>query len=64
MRDGETGLLVAEGSPDQLAAAILRIHTDLSLSTRLVAGGTELVSGSYTRQASAAAFAELFDSVL
>ncbi|MDJ0952213.1 MAG: glycosyltransferase [Acidimicrobiia bacterium] len=63
VRNERTGLLVAEGSPDQLAAAILRLHTNPTLRSQLVAGGKDLVTGTYTRQASAAAFAELFDSL-
>ncbi len=64
VRDGQTGLLVDEESPEQLAAAILRLHTDPALGSQLVAGGTELVTDRYTRKASAIAFAELFDSLL
>jgi len=49
----ETGLLVKEGSPKELAAAIERLATDPSLRARLGAAGRSLVGQrfSYTRVA-------------
>jgi glycosyltransferase involved in cell wall biosynthesis len=39
VRDGESGLLVPYGDASALAAAIVRVLTDLELRARLVAGG-------------------------
>jgi glycosyltransferase involved in cell wall biosynthesis len=63
VRHEETGLLVDENSPEQIADAIIRLHNDRELSERLVAAGSALVDKSYTRRASASGFAALFDSV-
>lgn len=63
VRHEETGLLVPEASPESIAAAIIRLHSDKELTARLTANGAELVAGPYTRQASARAFADLFESV-
>lgn len=62
--DEKTGLLVAENAPDEIAAAIGRIHADAALAARVVANGRALVTGTYTRQASAEAFAGLFDELV
>jgi len=63
VRHEETGLLVEENSPEQIAAAIERLHNDPDLAARLVANGSAMVNESYTRAASAAGFARLFDEV-
>ncbi len=63
VRHEETGLLVSEESPEQIAAAIIRLHSDDDLRASLTGNGAELVHEAYTRQASARAFANLFDSV-
>lgn len=63
VHDGETGLLVTENSPKEIAAAILRLHTDPELGARLVDNGRNRIRDTFTRTASAAAFAELFDQI-
>ncbi len=62
--DGETGLLVDERSPDQLAAAIERLATDSALSARCVAQGRRVAEERFSRSRSADAFSSLFDEVL
>ncbi len=62
--DGETGLLVAENAPDEIATAVGRIHADPALAASLATNGRALVTGTYTRQVSAAAFARLFDELV
>jgi len=62
VRHEETGLLVDEGSPEQIAAAVERLHADPDLAGRLAATGEAMVNESYTRAASAAGFARLFDT--
>jgi glycosyltransferase involved in cell wall biosynthesis len=58
-----TGLLVPERAPTQIAQAIRRLQTDADLRAHIIACGRQLVAESYTRQASAAAFADLFASL-
>lgn len=41
VRDDQTGLLVPYGDPKALAAALVRVLTDLDLRARLLAGGAE-----------------------
>lgn len=43
IRDGATGLLVSPERPGELAAAMLRLLTDIPLRTRIIAGGREQV---------------------
>jgi glycosyltransferase involved in cell wall biosynthesis len=59
-----TGLLVGEGRPDELAAAIARLHEDPSLATRLAIGGRTLVVARYLADAAADAFSNLFHDVI
>jgi glycosyltransferase involved in cell wall biosynthesis len=59
----ETGLLVSENAPAQAAAAIERLHADPELAVRLATQGSELARNTYSRQASAAAFAGVFDQL-
>jgi phosphatidylinositol alpha-1,6-mannosyltransferase len=63
VRDGDTGLLVAEAAPDQIADAVRRLREDPRLVDRLVAAGQALVAERYTRSASATRFANLFDEI-
>ena len=60
----ETGLLVDERSPDQIAAAIIRMHTDQDLAHKLQKQGRQLVENKYSRQACAARFSELFEGLI
>lgn len=62
--DGETGLLVEEASPAQLADAIARLGSDRSLAARLAARAQEVALEKFSRAASARRFAELFDEVV
>jgi len=58
--DGETGLLVEERAPAQLAAALQRMATDSALRQRLSAAGKQRVGDGFSRQASAERFSDLF----
>ena len=58
--DGETGILVDEGSPDQIAAAVLRIASDNQFRSDLVNAGYIHATEYFSRSVSAAAFSELF----
>jgi glycosyltransferase involved in cell wall biosynthesis len=62
--DGETGLLVDEGSPAALAAAIARLATDRALAERCAAAGRRVAVDRYSREATASAFSDLFDGLL
>jgi glycosyltransferase involved in cell wall biosynthesis len=64
VRHQETGLLVDPGSARQVAEAVMRIQGDAGLASRLAAGARELVRTSYSRDASAARFSALFESLL
>lgn len=61
--DGETGLLVDERAPHQLAAAIDRLTTDQELAGRCAAAGRRLATERYSREATAEAFSALFEQV-
>ena len=60
----KTGLLVDERSPDQVAEAITRLHSDQDLAGNLAAQGRKLVEKSYSRQACAARFSEVFEKLV
>ncbi|HSW31588.1 MAG TPA: glycosyltransferase [Longimicrobiales bacterium] len=63
VRDGETGLLVAEGSVDELAAALDRLARDPSLRRRMGEAGRALHAECFTRERSLArAVEELADA--
>jgi phosphatidylinositol alpha-1,6-mannosyltransferase len=62
--DGVTGLLVAERSPAALAAAIGRLVTDGALAERCATAGRRVALERYSREATAAAFSDLFEGVL
>jgi glycosyltransferase involved in cell wall biosynthesis len=62
--DGETGLLVAERAPEQLASAIHRLLLDSRLASRLSAAARQTVSERFSRDASAQAFSELFAEMI
>lgn len=64
VRHEETGLLVPEAAPQEIAAAVLRLVGDTALAERLRHGGAELVKGRYSRAASAKAFSDLFQDVI
>jgi phosphatidylinositol alpha-1,6-mannosyltransferase len=64
VRDGETGLLVSERSPEEIAAAVLRISRDPELADRLARAGRELASGPYSRMEVALRFSDVFEGVI
>jgi glycosyltransferase involved in cell wall biosynthesis len=60
----QTGLLVPERAPAELAAAIERLHRDRGLASRLAKTAGERVREGFTRAGSAAAFSRLFQDLL
>jgi glycosyltransferase involved in cell wall biosynthesis len=60
----ETGLLVPEASPDDIARAVLRLVAEPELAARLRQDGAVLARREFTRDASAKAFSELYKRVL
>ncbi len=60
VRHEETGLLVAEAAPEEIAAAVERLAADPALALRLAQAGRDHVSRSFTREASARAFSDLY----
>lgn len=64
VRDGETGLLVSEGSSDGIAAAVLRLRANPELARRLAVAGQLRARQELTREASARAFSRTFDGLL
>jgi glycosyltransferase involved in cell wall biosynthesis len=56
----ETGLLVNEASPEDIADAVLRLSQDSDLACHLAENGTQLVRRKFTRDASANAFSDLY----
>ncbi len=63
VRHEETGLLVREAAPEQIAAAVERLVADPGLARQLATAGERLVRARYTRSASANAFAKLYDGL-
>jgi phosphatidyl-myo-inositol dimannoside synthase len=64
VRHETTGLLVSEGAPHEIAAAVAKLLADDELRARLRANASELACREYTRDLSAAAFSKLFTRVL
>lgn len=66
VRDGETGLLVSPGQPDELAAAVIRLLGDVALGDKLKTAAREFVcrEGSADRMVAEtlAAYGRLFKS--
>jgi glycosyltransferase involved in cell wall biosynthesis len=61
--ENASALLVAERSPDELAAALIRVLTDAGLATRLGSGGPA-VAAEFDVAAMAARVDDLYDEVL
>jgi len=59
----KTGLLVAPADSDALATAILRLLNDQMLRQKLAQGGHELVRDSFSAEAMAHAYLQLYQSV-
>ncbi|HSC87461.1 MAG TPA: glycosyltransferase family 4 protein [Polyangiaceae bacterium] len=60
----ESGLLVDENSPAQLADAVRRLVKEPGLAERVVRGGLARLGEGFSRTASAARFSELFERVI
>jgi glycosyltransferase involved in cell wall biosynthesis len=61
VRDGENGLLVRPGRPDQLADALARLAADPGLRERMGAEGERTVRAEFDVRASAGRMRELFE---
>lgn len=64
IRHGETGLLVAENAPTEIADAVERLVADPALADRLRRSAGSLARQNFTRQVSARAYADLFEAVI
>ncbi len=64
IRHEETGLLVAESAPQELAQAVRRILAEPDLAARLAAAARACVVTEFNRATSARRFSELFEQVL
>jgi glycosyltransferase involved in cell wall biosynthesis len=60
----ETGLLVEQNSPPQIASAVLRLLENPSLASSLSRNAKLFVEGKFSRSVSAQAFSDLYDKVL
>ena len=60
----QTGLLVDERSPKQIAGAVMRLQNNKSLIKELVKNGKERVKQNFSRQVSGEAFSHLFYELL
>jgi phosphatidyl-myo-inositol dimannoside synthase len=63
VRHDHTGLLVDEQSPQQLAAAIRRLAVQPQLADTFADNARDMLQQTFSRQASAAAFSELFEQL-
>jgi glycosyltransferase involved in cell wall biosynthesis len=64
VRHEETGLLVSEDAPAEIAAAVARIAKDPALGARLARDGRALALDAFTRERSAGAFDALFTELI
>jgi len=64
VEDGVGGILVDEGRPDEIAAAIGKLANNPGLRRRLAEAGRAHARAHFTRAKSAAAFSQLYSSVL
>jgi len=62
--DGETGLLVEPGNPEQIRSAVMRLRSEPGLKERVVASGRRHAEKQYTREATATAFSGLYEEVI
>ena len=60
VRHEDTGLLVSENAPEEIAAAIGRLVRDPELAQRLAAQGRKMVMSEFSRETTAHAFSALF----
>ena len=63
VRHEETGLVVSEAAPAEIAAAIERLIGDPGLVERITAAGRALARARFTRRAAATAFSALFSAL-
>jgi glycosyltransferase involved in cell wall biosynthesis len=64
VRQEETGLLVDEGAPAQIAAAVARLLRDRTLAKRLSTQARSMAAEAYSTDRAANAYAQLFAGVL
>jgi glycosyltransferase involved in cell wall biosynthesis len=64
VRDGETGLCVAEGDPEALAAALVRLLDDHALRQRVSHTARELVEREFDLVQNAARLRAVFDAAI
>lgn len=64
VQDGKTGLLVSEGKPAEIAAAVLQLVNDPALCGRLRANATAMAREQFSRDTTAKAFSTLFRELL
>lgn len=64
VRHEETGLLVAESAPDEIAAAIERLVIDTGLADRLRENALQLARRDFTREGVARSFSLLFERLI
>ncbi len=64
VRHEETGLLVDPAAPQEIAAAVERLVADPGMADRLCDAGADLVRRGFTRNASAKAFSDLFQTLV
>jgi len=64
VRHEQTGLLVDERSPAQIAQAIKRLFADPQLAKRLSVNGRKMVEENFSQESSAKAFDALFSRIL
>jgi len=62
--DGETGFLVEPGRVDAIALAINRLVEDSALTSRITTAARARARSHFSREASAAAFSDLFETVI
>jgi glycosyltransferase involved in cell wall biosynthesis len=63
VRPDETGLLVDENAPDQIASAVARLLRDPAMARRLADQARAMAMNSYSAAATADAFSRLFAEV-
>lgn len=64
IRDKETGLLVPESSPDDIAEAITLLATNEQLAQKLARRGRQVVLEKFTRSVTSKQFSELFEALI
>ena len=63
VRHEETGLLVSENAPEEIAAAIRRLVAEPPLARQVTEAGYALANSAFNRERSAGAFTDLFESL-